>query len=149
VADIRLLRVYASELNTLKEYVAALLTHTGDFDSMVNIEAGVNSLLKNENLSIAYFITKDGKRIGFVILSRLHNVKRGGLTIVIDEFFVEEEYRRQGIASIIMNKIQDIALIEGAKSLLVSLERTNLPAQAFATYEGFVVDPSVVFVRPL
>jgi len=150
MAEIRLSRVYASEMELLKEYVAALYTHDEDYDSMVNIEEGVKSLMKNEALATPYFIKNmDQKRIGYVILTRYHSVEKGGVTLFIDELYVEEQHRRQGFGGVIMKKILEIAKESGAKNLWVKVERSNLAAQTFFTQSGFVVDPQINFERPL
>ncbi len=74
--EIRLLRVYPSEMAALKEYVEALYAHDEDFESMVNIEEGIKSMMRNENLATAYFIKHGTERIGYVILTRYHSVRR-------------------------------------------------------------------------
>src|SRR5690606_22936036 len=109
MSEIRLVRVNPSENETLKEYVAALYTHDEDYDSMVNIEEGVNSLLRNETLATPYFIKRGDERIGYVILTRYHSVEKGGLTFFIDELYVEERHRRGGVGSAIMTRILEIA----------------------------------------
>lgn len=148
-AEIRLVKVHGGETNALKEYVAALFSQAEDYDAMVNIEEGVTSLLRNESLATAYFICRDNAKIGYVILTRYHSVEKGGLTLFVDEFYIEEHYRRQGIGHAIMEKIIEIARLEGAKALWAHTERANLAGQAFFTQHGFVVDPYINFERRL
>ena len=146
---VRLIKVNASDMEALKEYVAALYTHGEDYDSMVNIEEGVTSLLRNENLATPYFIKREDQRIGYVILTRYHSVEKGGLTLFIDELYVEERHRRQRVGSDIMACILEIAQESGAKNLWAQVERSNLAAQSFFTQHGFIVDPHISFERPL
>lgn len=147
--DLKLHRVNAKEIEALKEYVAALYAHDEDYDSMVNIEEGVKSLLRNEHLATPYFIKSGTERVGYVILTKYHSVEKGGLTYYIDELYVEEKMRRGGIGHAIMNLILDIARAEGAKTLWAQVERHNLAAQAFFTTHGFTVDPNINFERAL
>jgi len=114
---VRLVRVHAPELPTLKEYVEALYRYDEDYDSMVFIEEGLKSLFRNEALATAYFINSGEERVGYVILTRYHSVEKGGLMIYIDELYVEERYRRGGIGKGIMQEILKIAKAEGAKAL--------------------------------
>ena len=95
-ADVRLVRVHSTEMEGLKTYIEALYRHDEDFDSMVNIESGVTSLMRNEVLATPYFIKRSEDRIGYVILTKYPSVEKGGLTIYIDELYVEEEHRRNG-----------------------------------------------------
>jgi ribosomal protein S18 acetylase RimI-like enzyme len=147
--DLRLNRVYANQIDALKEYVAALYAHDEDYDSMVNIEEGVNSLMRNEHLATPYFIQRGSDRVGYVILTKYHSVEKGGLTYYIDELYVEESERRGGIGHEIMGKILEIAQADGAKNLWAQVERHNLAAQAFFTTHGFTVDPNINFERAL
>lgn len=135
--DIQLVRVYVTQLEALKEYIAALYQHDEDFDSLVNIEAGVNSLMKNEALANAYFIKRGDNKIGYVILTRYHSVEKGGLTLYIDELFVEERFRREGVGKKIMGEIIQIAKEEGAKGLWAQTEPLNDGAQSFFISLGF------------
>lgn len=149
-AGIQLNRVFPSEIQKLKDYVAELYQHDEkDAAPFKNIEAGVTSLMRNEHLATPYFISEEGQRMGYVILTKYHSVEKGGLTIYIDELYVEEKRRRNGIGSEIFPRILDIARQEGAKTLWAQVERHNLPAQAFFTSHGFVVDPNINFERPL
>ena len=148
-APCRLIRVHATSLHILKDYVEALYQHEEDYDSMVNIEEGLQSLLRNENLATPYFIQRGEDRMGYVILTRYHSVEKGGLTIYIDELYVEERFRRGGIGREIMVQILQIARAEKAKTLWAQTEPYNDAAQAFFASQGFAINPYKSFERPL
>jgi ribosomal protein S18 acetylase RimI-like enzyme len=148
--SVHLVKVRPSDIDALKDYVQALYKHAEDYDSMVNIEEGVKSLLRNENLATAYFIKQRGEeRIGYVILTRYHSVEKGGLTIYIDELFVETQFRRQGVGSQIMDEILTIAREMGAKTLWAQTEPYNDAAQDFFVSKGFRHNPYKNYERPL
>jgi len=147
--DIRLVRVFSTEMEALKEYIQALYRHDEDFDSMIHIEAGVKSLLRNEALATPYFIKQKEERIGYVILTRYHSVEKGGLTIYIDELFVEEHFRRQGVGRGIMGRIREIARAQGAKALWAQSEPHNEAAEKFFLNEGFQPNHYKNFEHPL
>lgn len=149
MAKVRLVKVYATELETLRDYVEALYRLDEDYDSMVNIEEGVKSLLRNEGLATAYFIKRGEERIGYTILTRYHSVEKGGLTVYIDELYVEDKFRRQGVGGEIMQEITQVARIQGAKTLWAQSEPHNKAAQSFFTAQGFQVSPYINFERPL
>jgi GNAT superfamily N-acetyltransferase len=147
--DVRLVKVFATEIEALKDYIEALYRHDEDFDAMVNIEEGVRSLLRNENLATAYFIKWGEDRVGYVILTRYHSVEKGGLTIYIDELYVEDTWRRHGIGGQIMEQILEIAKTQGAKTLWAQTESFNEAAQKFFTSRGFQPNRYLNFERPL
>lgn len=147
--DVRLVRVFSTEIETLKQYVAALYEHDNDYDSMVNIEQGVSSLLRNENLAHPYFILRGPERIGYVILTKYHSVEKGGLTFYIDELYVEPQLRRSGVGKVILKRIEEIARAAGAKTLWAQAEPYNDAACSFFESQGFRRNPYLNFERPL
>lgn len=147
--SVHLVKVHSTEWTTLKEYIEALYKHDGDYDSMVNIEEGVKSLLKNEMLATAYFIRRDEERIGYVILTRYHSVEKGGLTIYIDELYVESQFRRHGVGNAILRQIVAIARSQGAKALWAQSEPYNDAAEKFFLSENFKPNPYKNFELPL
>jgi ribosomal protein S18 acetylase RimI-like enzyme len=148
-SEIRLVRVYSTEMGALREYIEALYRHDEDFEAMKNIEAGVQSLLRNEALATAYFIKQTEERIGYVILTRYHSVEKGGLTIYIDELYVEDKFRRCGVGKKIMSEIQTIARSQGAVHLWAQTEPYNDAAQSFFQSLGFRANPNRNFELPL
>jgi diamine N-acetyltransferase len=147
--EIKLVKVFATEIEALKDYVEALYRHEEYVDSLVNIENGVRSLLRNEALATPYFIKAGEDRVGYVILTKYHSVEKGGLTIYIDELYVEEQKRRHGVGKEIMDQILEIAKNQGAKTLWAQTESYNDPAQKFFVSRGFKQNPNLNFERPL
>lgn len=147
--EVRLVRVYALELDQLMCYVEALYEHDDHHDSMVNIKEGVESLMRNEPLANAYFIKRKEEKIGYVLLTRYHSVKKGGLTLYIDELYVEPQHRRKGIGKTILDEILEIARSERVKTVWAQTELFNEGAQAFFRKGGFREVPSKFFERPV
>lgn len=143
------MRVYATEMDALKTYIEALYTHDEDFEAMIHIEEGVNSLLRNEQLATAYFIERTDQRVGYVILTKYHSVEKGGLTIYIDELYVEDRFRRGGIGGQIMEQIMKVSREMGAKTLWAQTEPYNKAAQSFFNNHGFRPNQYLNFERPL
>lgn len=149
LSDVRLCRVHSTEMDALKQYIEALYRDDDDYDSMINIEEGVKSLLRNELLATAYFIRRNEERIGYVILTKYHSVEKGGLTIYIDELYVQNQFRRNRVGKTILDRIKEIAREQGAKHLWAQTEPYNEGAQRFFESEGFSVNPYKNYELPL
>ena len=149
MAEIKLNRVHATDLDALKEYIEALYRLDEDYDSMVNIEEGVKSLMRNEALATAYFIKRGEDRIGYTILTKYHSVEKGGLTIYIDEFYVEGRFRRQGVGAKVLDAIVELARTQGARALWAQAEPYNEAACNFFQDQGFQVNNYRNFERPI
>ena len=148
-ADIKLVKVFTTEMEALKQYIEELYRHDEDYDSMVNIEEGVKSLLKNEQLATPFFIKTGEERVGYVILTRYHSVEKGGLTVYIDELYVENRMRRRGVGKQILNKVFEQARSMGAKTVWAQAEPYNTAAQQFFRSNGFQPNHYLNFERPL
>ncbi len=149
LAEIALVKVNSTEMDFLREYVEALYAHDEDFEAMVHIESGVKSLLRNEALATAYFIKQGEERVGYVILTKYHSVEKGGLTVYIDELYVEAPFRRSGMGKAVLGKIVEIAKLQGAKTLWAQAEPYNRAAHEFFLSQGFQNNPNLNFERPL
>ena len=134
---IELVKVTPKESVLLQDYIEALYRFEGDFESIVNIEEGLKSLFRNEALATPYFIKQGTEKIGYLILTRYHSVEKGGLTIYIDELYVEERFRRRGVGKTILDEVIKIAQREKAKALWANTEHNNPGAQQFFKTAGF------------
>ncbi|MBI1860896.1 MAG: GNAT family N-acetyltransferase [Deltaproteobacteria bacterium] len=147
--ELKLVKVFATEMEALKQYIEELYRHDEDYDSMVNIEEGVKSLLKNEQLATPFFIKSGEERVGYVILTRYHSVEKGGLTVYIDELYVENRMRRKGVGKVILAKVFEVARGMGAKTVWAQAEPYNTAAQQFFRSNGFQPNQYLNFERPL
>lgn len=148
-SDIKLIPVSSSETEALKDYIQELYTFDSKSEAMKNIEEGVRSLMKNEALASPFFIKAGSEKVGYVILTKYHSVEKGGLTVFIDELFVEEKARRHGIGKKVMPAIFEVARSWGAKTLWAQTEHYNEAAQAFFRHEGFVRNRNYNYEKPL
>lgn len=145
--SIELVKVSPQESDLLKDYIEALYRFEGDFEAIVNIEEGVKSLFKNEALATPYFIKQGNEKIGYVILTRYHSVEKGGLTIYIDELYVEERFRRRGVGKTILDEVVNVAQREKAKALWANTEHNNEGSQRFFKNAGFRQNKYLNFER--
>ncbi|NBY20502.1 GNAT family N-acetyltransferase [bacterium] len=148
-SNIELIKVSPNESELLKDYVEALYRFEGDFEAIVNIEEGVKSLFKNEALATPYFIKQGNEKIGYVILTRYHSVEKGGLTIYIDELYVEERFRRRGVGKTILDEVVNIARREKANALWANTEHNNEGSQRFFKNAGFRQNKYLNFERQI
>ncbi len=136
-SSLRLSEARESEIDTLSDYIAELYQQSDELESLVNIQDGVQTLMRQPSLATAYFIMKGSDRIGYVILTRYLSVKKGGLVFFIDELFVDPEYRKKGVGSKILEEVVAIARDRGARVLWVQVEPQNESAIRFFTHRGF------------
>ena len=149
LTNVRLVRVFPQEWQTLKEYVVALYQYDEKFDSLIHVEDGVKSLFRYPQLVSPYFIKNGMERLGYVILTRYHSIEKGGLIFFIDELYIEHPFRRNGIGRIAMKQIFEMAREEGIRALSVQVEPLNEGSKIFFEQHGFRLEQNRNFFLPL
>lgn len=148
-AKVELVQVKPEESQLLKDYIEALYRFEEDLEAIVNIEEGVKSLFRNTALATPYFIRQGAEKMGYVILTRYHSVEKGGLTIYIDELYVEDRFRRRGVGKLILDEVVKLAKAEKAKALWANAEHNNEGSQRFFKNAGFRRNTYLNFEREL
>ncbi|MGN0542598.1 MAG: GNAT family N-acetyltransferase [Acutalibacteraceae bacterium] len=104
-------------------------------------KADFKKLLKDKNIFI-FVAETDGKPVG---CCKLRLVSSGGDALTprtvafIDEFFVDEKHRRQGVGTTLFNEVKAFALSKGARSVELYVWSFNEPAQKL--YESLGMKP--------
>ena len=57
---------------------------------------------------------------------------------ILNDLYVEEQFRRHGVARALLSRAQGLAKESGSKGLLLCTQTTNVKAQALYTRVGFV-----------
>jgi Acetyltransferases len=70
----------------------------------------------------------DGEIIGMCTAQLLVTTAEGGLAALIEDMVVHQDYRRQGIGSGLLTKIEEWANEHGVKRLELLADRNNAPA---------------------
>lgn len=119
-----------------------------DVDSLFNIELvyklrsnpikkHINSTLFPEYFSnvSAYAMMEDNKRIGLIQIAVEDWTKR----LRICDFYVEQDYRGQGLGKQLMQVAKDIARQDNYRQIVLETQSTNTSAIKFYKSQGFEV----------
>lgn len=91
-------------------------------------------------------LAKDGKKIAGAALCYTHRHPAGNDSLYVDELDTHPDYRRQGVATKLMQKALEIAKGKGCKEVWVGTEQTNLPADAFyRNLDPYKIEPSYIY----
>ena len=104
----------------------------------------VDSCLKNSNYVEGFVFVNDDRVIGYGMLAKSFSTEFGGECIWIEDIYLEEEYRGQGIGSYFIQFVKDTY---SDKILRLEVEGDN--KKAISTYEknGFKRLPYMELVR--
>jgi len=106
------------------------------FDEKVAPQA-LQQLLRNRAFGIAYLISVDNELVGYIVLTFGFSLEFHGRDAFIDELYLRENYRGQGIGKAGLQLIEETCRSEGIKALHLEVERVNTRAQAVYRRAGY------------
>ncbi|WP_037330426.1 GNAT family N-acetyltransferase [Salinivibrio socompensis] len=77
--------------------------------------------------------------IGFIVLAYSFSVENGGIVGVIDQFFIQQTWRRQGVGSHVIPAIEKQAEAKNCVAVILEMNIGNKGARLF--YEQFDYQP--------
>lgn len=93
------------------------------------------------NESIVFTAVKDGKEVvGFVQLYPLFSSLSVGRVWVLNDLYVKEQYRREGIAKKLVEKVHAFAAKDGAHAIVLETASDNTQAQSLYKKFGYEKD---------
>jgi diamine N-acetyltransferase len=95
-------------------------------------------LLKNEIHGQVFLIKVEGKVVGYAVLTFGYSLEFGGVDAFVDELYLCEAYRGQGLGKAALEFLAQTCAALGVRALHLEVERANQRAQAVYRQFGFV-----------
>lgn len=121
------------DLNLVYEMICALEKETLDFEGF---EKAFIKNLSDENV-FYWLAEKASKPAGFISLHLQHLIHHAGLVAEIQEFFVWEAFRGQGVGKTLMDEAISYAKSQKVKSIEVSSNKKRVHNVAIYEQMGF------------
>lgn len=100
-------------------------------------QVALTRLLQDETLGRVWLIRWDQDVIGYVVLTLGYSLEFQGRDAFIDELFVCEGYRGQGVGTQTLTFLESVCHSLEVKALHLEVERNNAKAQHFYRKVGF------------
>ncbi len=120
--------------------------HTDVVESPVpkeNYEVTFNELMRSDDYLKCYIFECDNKPCGFVLLSKTFSQEAGGLSVTIEEIYIDEDYRGRGLATEFFDYLKSLDEI---KRLRIEVEDYNEGAKRLYERTGFKLLPYLQMV---
>ena len=136
--QIRLLEAGREHGGVIDALVAAFHQHEGVSMRAQARRASIDKLLEMPAQGRILLIqTATAETVGYAIMAFGFSLEFGGRDAFLDELFVAEAYRRQGIGKAALQAVCTWACREGLCALHLEVKRDNKPAKALYTQIGF------------
>jgi len=99
--------------------------------------AALDRLLADGSLGRVWLIQLDGAAIGYVVLAFSYSLEFDGRNAFVDELFVEDPYRSQGIGRLALRLVEDACRTLGVHALHLEVNRENHRARSIYEKAGF------------
>ncbi|HIB8180916.1 TPA: N-acetyltransferase family protein [Elizabethkingia anophelis] len=109
---------------------------------------GAKSFLKeriSNNESVIYIAEADGETIGFTQLYPLFSSTRMKKLWLLNDLYVEEEYRQKGISIALIDKAKELCRETGACQLSLETSKTNMVGNNLYPKTDFQLDTEANF----
>ncbi|MFB2893183.1 GNAT family N-acetyltransferase [Aerosakkonemataceae cyanobacterium BLCC-F50] len=122
-----------------------LLTLIEEFYQIEHLPFNVEALNKcfdeiftNEYLATIWIIYADRESVGYLVLTYGYSLEFYGRDSFIDEFYIRENYRNQGIGKQTLEFVQTTCQTLGIKAVHLEVDRENTRAKTLYQKAGFV-----------
>ena len=119
--------------------------HTDAVNAPVPVEnyrATFDEMMRSDTYVRGYIFEYEGTPCGFALLSKTFSQEAGGISITIEEIYIEPAYRSKGLATEFFRWLKD----EGAMRLRIEVEDDNEGAKRLYERMGFELLPYLQMV---
>lgn len=109
----------------------------------INYEITFDEFMRSDEYVWCYIIECDKKPCGFAMLSRTFSQEAGGVSVTVEEIYVDEEYRNRGIGTKFFEFMKENI---PAARYRIEVESDNEKAKRLYERMGFEVLPYVQMV---
>ena len=127
-----------SSIETLLKLMSEFYTHEQlSFDEQAASSA-LKLILNNDFYGQIHLIHLDNEIVGYLVVTFGFSLEYRGRDAFVDELYIREKYRGQGIGKQSLQLAEKICQEQGIQALHLEVERENINAQAVYRKAGFV-----------
>ena len=135
--DVSLQVAQVDDVAELRELVRSYHAFEGVSCPGGDIDAAVSPLLGESDLGRCWMIRADEVTVGYVAICFGYSIEFGGRDAFVDEMYISEQYRGQGIGTEVLRLLKSESLALGVKALHFEVSCDNERAQRLYEKSGF------------
>jgi GNAT superfamily N-acetyltransferase len=128
----------ASEIETLIALMRQYYEYDHLFFDEQRARSALQAIVTNHLYGQVYLIHCEQEIIGYLVVTFGFSLEYGGRDAFVDELYIQEQYRGQGIGKQSLQFAEGICREQGIQALHLEVERENINAQAVYRKEGYV-----------
>ncbi len=112
-------------------------------------QTALERLICDPNLGRVWLICADSEAVGYGVLTLGYSLEYLGRDAFVDELYIREAYRRQGIGQQTFQFLEEVCRTLGVQALHLEVEHHNTSAQAFYRKIGFYDQERYLMTRQI
>lgn len=136
MVEVAFLPVTAAGVDRALAMMAKLYSGNLRFEA-AQARSAIQWLIDNDSCGAAWFIESGGQTAGYLVLTIGYSLEFHGRYGLLDELFVEETFRGQGVGAQALAFAEQVCRLRGLRALRLEVGRTNPRAQALYARTGF------------
>jgi diamine N-acetyltransferase len=126
-----------SDTETLIQFIQEFYEYEGlKYDETI-IRAALAGIFKDGSLGRVWLIQQGKQAVGYIVLTFGYSLEYRGRDAMIDEFYIRETYRGQGVGKKTIQFIENVCQDLGIQAVHLEVERENQNAQKLYRQAGF------------
>jgi GNAT superfamily N-acetyltransferase len=137
------------DVRTLLDLTAEFYEESGYVLDRTRAEEAFAALLADARRGRVWLIEQGGEAVGHVVVTFVFAMEYGGLTAVVDDFYVRLPSRGAGLGTAALEEVRRVCAELGIRALRVEVGRDNAIAQAVYRRVGFEAVDRQLMTLPL
>ena len=148
--NIDLVLATLADLETLMTLMEAfhIFDHDEPFDRLP-AQAAMEKVVADKSVGRVWLIQQDEQTVGYMVLTLGYRLEYRGYYAFLDELYICEEKRGQGIGTKALEFALDVCKTLGASYLQLEAKLDNPVAMALYERAGFTAQTRTVFLQPI
>jgi len=101
-------------------------------------EEAFTALFSDPRLGRVWLIEQGSDDVGYVVVTFVFAMEYGGLTAVVDDFYIEPAFRNAGLGTAALAQVRRIGAGLGVRAMSLEVGHDNAAAQAVYRHVGFL-----------
>jgi GNAT superfamily N-acetyltransferase len=146
--DVAIVPAQMADLPTLRSLVQAYHA-TEDIPDPPDLDRVIETLLSADQPGGFWLATRHGETLGYIAVSPRFSLTAGGEILVIDEVYVNDAARGQGLGRLLIDAVHAYGESIGCRILLLEVSNHNRTATHFYAALGFTPRLRRCWERPI
>ncbi len=136
-----------SDIETLVKFIREYYEYDSHPFDDEKVRRALAKILNDTSIGRVWLLQDGSEAIGYIVLTFGYSLEAGGRDALIDEVYIRESHRGQGLGRKVIHFVEGVCSSLGIQVLNLEVERRNTAAQSFYRKVGFEDQDSYLMTK--